>query len=375
VYRLKVLVTDDEPGMRQGIQRTLEKYKMKLPDVDDEIEFDIQTAETGSEALDKISAFKPDLILLDYKLPDLTGLEILERIDSNDGTMQTIMITAYASLDTAVSAIKSGAFDFLSKPFTPEELRAKISKAAQSIILAKHVKKLNEEKRQVRFQFISILGHELKAPLNAIEGYLNMFNERSLGTEIEKYDESIGRCLVRTDQMRKLIADLLEMTKIESGSRQREIIEVDISALAKASVETVLPEANKRNISLRLNSPSPLLFKADKFEMELIFNNLISNSVKYNRDGGSVDINLDLKESELIFSVQDTGIGMSREEANKLFQEFVRIKNKKTAHIMGSGLGLSTVKKVCQIYNGDINVESEPDVGTKFMGFIREAQS
>jgi signal transduction histidine kinase len=371
VYTLKVLVTDDEPGMRQGIQRTLEKYKMKLPDVEEGIEFNIETAETGSEALDKISSFKPDLILLDYKLPDLTGLEILEKIDSNDGTMQTIMITAYASLDTAVSAIKSGAFDFLSKPFTPDELRAKISKAAQSIILAKHVKKLNEEKRQVRFQFISILGHELKAPLNAIEGYLNMFHDRSIGTEIEKYDESIGRCLVRTDQMRKLIADLLEMTKIESGSRQREITQVDLAAIAQASIDLVLPDAKKRNITISLNSISPLKFSADKFEMELIFNNLISNAVKYNRDGGSVDINLDMNAFELNFSIQDTGIGMTQDETKKLFQEFVRIKNKKTSHIMGSGLGLSTVKKVCQLYNGDIFVESEPDAGTRFFGSIK----
>ena len=134
----------------------------------------------------------------------------------------------------------------------------------------------------------------------------------------------------------------------------------------------VSPEANKRNIRISFNSTSPVIFKADKFEIELIFNNLISNAVKYNRDGGSVDIDIQFKNSVLDFSIKDTGIGMSPEESKKLFQDFVRIKNKKTSHIMGSGLGLSTVKKVCQIYQGDINVESEPDVGTRFFGSIQE---
>jgi signal transduction histidine kinase len=100
--------------------------------------------------------------------------------------------------------------------------------------------------------------------------------------------------------------------------------------------------------------------------LKLVLNNLITNAVKYNRDSGKVRITLK-KENDLVkISVSDTGIGMSSEESAKLFKEFVRIKNEKTRHIDGSGLGLSIVKKIATIYNGDVNVTSQPNVGSTF---------
>lgn len=372
MYWLDVLVVDDEPGMRLGIVRALSNYVMQLPDIEDEIRFRIDTAENGQQGIEKINANPPEILLLDYKLPDMTGIDILEQIESIRESIQTVMVTAYASLDTAVSAIKSGAFDFLAKPFTLQELRSVVSKAARNLIHAKQIKKLNEEKRQVRFQFISVLGHELKSPLGAIEGYLNMIQERTLGGNMEEYDTMINRCLVRTDQMAKLIADLLEMTKIESGQRQREIISVDLVEITKNSIESSLPSAEKHGISINLNAPNTLIFNADKSEMEIVMNNLVSNAVKYNRDNGEVNITLEKHENQTRIVVSDTGIGMSEEECEKLFKEFSRIKNKKTKDILGSGLGLSTVKKIAQLYKGDATVSSIPDEGSTFTVILNE---
>lgn len=363
---LKILVVDDEEGMRLGMRRSLMNYTLKLPDIDDEIKFDIDVAENGKVALEKINGQHPDILLLDYKLPDITGLEILEQIEVNEDDFLTIMVTAYASLDTAVSAIKSGAFDFLAKPFTPQELRNTVAKAAKNLIQARHIKKLNVEKRKVRFQFISVLGHELKAPLSAVEGYVYMLKDRILGNEFDAYNATFERMLVRTDQMKKLILDLLEMTKIESGERPRELVPNNIYDIVSNSVETMTPDANHRGIEITLNCKTDTVFTADRTEMEIVFNNLISNAVKYNRDNGKVTVNIDKSENKIEISVQDTGIGISPEEAKKLFQEFVRIKNKKTKNIMGSGLGLSTVKKIAQLYNGDVTLESQADIGSKF---------
>jgi two-component system, sensor histidine kinase and response regulator len=366
MYDLKVLAVDDEPNMCSGIARILQNFKMSIPDIEDTITFNVDTAGTGEEALEKIRLNQPDILFLDYKLPGISGLEVLEHIEQKDDKMITIMITAFASLETAVSAIKSGAFDFLAKPFTPQELRSVITKAAQSLILARQVRKLNEEKRQVRFQFISVLGHELKAPLSAVEGYLNMIHDRACGNELITYDNMVDRCLVRTDQMRKLIADILEMTKIEAGTRKREVQELDLSEIAKMTIETVTPDALKNNIKINLVAETPSNFIADKVEMEMVFNNLISNAVKYNRPDGEVNIKIEKVANEVTIEVKDTGIGMTKEDSQKLFNEFVRIKNSKTKNIMGSGLGLSTVKKIAKIYNGDALVESVPDVGSTF---------
>ena len=171
---LRVLVVDDEPGMLTGVSRSLANFKFRLPDVNGDIGFTVETAATGEQAIERLAADPPDILLLDHKLPGLSGLEVLERLVTPERGMLTVMITAYASLEAAVTAIKRGAYDFLAKPFTPDELRNTVRKAAGSLILARQARQLAREKRQLRFQFISVVAHELKAPLGAIEGYLNI---------------------------------------------------------------------------------------------------------------------------------------------------------------------------------------------------------
>ncbi|MFA6744001.1 MAG: response regulator, partial [Candidatus Neomarinimicrobiota bacterium] len=117
MYNLRTLVVDDELGMRLGIQKALSRYKMQLAEVAAEVGFIVEMAESAEEAIEKINTDRPDILLLDYKLPSMSGLDLLERINVQESEMVTIMITAYATLEAAVLAIKKGAFDFLAKPF------------------------------------------------------------------------------------------------------------------------------------------------------------------------------------------------------------------------------------------------------------------
>jgi signal transduction histidine kinase len=218
-----------------------------------------------------------------------------------------------------------------------------------------------------------VLAHELKAPLSAIEGYLNILKDRSAGDDPAVYERMIDRSLVRSEHMRKLISDLLDMTRIESGQKKRDLAEVDLRELAQLSVDTLLPSARARNIEIALHASGPITMTADRGEIEIIFNNLISNAVKYNRDNGKVFINIERQGEEIVLTVDDTGIGMSPEETAKLFGDFVRIKNDKTRNILGSGLGLSIVRKLAQMYGGDATVVSTPDVGSTFTVTLRAA--
>lgn len=369
---LRILVTDDEPGMRLGAERTLRDFKVLVPDVHEEVRFVIDQAETGEDALKRIEAQPPDILLLDHKLPGISGLEVLDRISGTHSDLLTVMITAYASIETAVVATKRGAYDFLAKPFTPDELKSTIRKAAIRIVLARQARKLAEEKRQVRFQFIRVLGHELKAPLNAIDGFLQLIRNRTLGPGIEAYGDIINRSLTRVEHMNKLIVDLLDMTRIESGHKSREMTSVDIREAARTSIETIQPTAQPRNISIHLHADEPVTMTADRGEIDMILNNLISNAVKYNRNDGRVDVRLSKAGGIVTIAVSDTGIGMSKEEAAKLFGEFVRIKNAKTRSILGSGLGLSIVKRLAMMYDGSASVESQPDVGSTFTIVLKE---
>jgi signal transduction histidine kinase len=363
---LNILIVDDEFGMRRGAERALRDVTVSLPDINGEVRFDIRTAATGKELEEKMNEGPTDILVLDHKLPDTTGLDILDRLNKSSLDLLVIMITAYASLDTAVTATRRGAYDFLAKPFTPEELRGAVRKAARHLILQRQARRLAEEKRQVRFQFISVLAHEMKAPIAAVEGYLQMIHERSVGTKLEDYDRMVDRSLIRIEGMRKLISDLLDLTSIESGQRKRTLAGVDLSEVARQAVENVKAEIERRNISIQLDVPAGLSMEADRTEIEMIFNNLISNAVKYNRDQGRVGVTAGMTGDEVRIQVEDAGIGMTPEETQRLFSDFSRIKNEKTRNILGSGLGLSTLKKIVTLYNGDITVKSKSDVGSTF---------
>ena len=363
---LRILVVEDEYGMRLAIARALRDYTIHIPEIEGKIGFTIEQVEVAEEALTIINDKPPDIILLDYKLPGMSGLDLLTRISAKQLDLLVIMITAYASIETAVTATKQGAFDFLAKPFTPMELKETIYKAVKHLVLMRQAHKLTEEKRKVRFQFISVLAHEMKAPLAALDGYLNILRERAAGDSQEVYDHMLDRCLTRIQGMRKMIIDLLDLTRIESGERKRDVSEVDVREIVHTAIDTATPEAQERSISISFPENGPVLMQADRSELEIVFNNLITNAVKYNRDGGRVDVELHADGGQVSIVVTDTGIGMSTEEAARLFSDFVRIKNEKTRNILGSGLGLSTVKKIALLYGGEVSVESEPDKGSRF---------
>jgi signal transduction histidine kinase len=268
-----------------------------------------------------------------------------------------------------VQATKLGGFDFLAKPFSPEELRYTVRKATDQLIISREARRLAEEQRQVRFNFISVLSHELKAPLNAIEGYLKILQ----GDEPPERRQMIDRSLLRLDGMRKLIFDLLDLTRIESGQKARSFGAVDVVALANRTIELFSAEAAERNIGITLRAPEPVEMMADPSEVEIVLNNLVSNAVKYNREGGSVTVALERKNDQVKIQVADTGIGLTPEEAAKLFSEFVRIKNEDTFKVLGSGLGLSTVRKLAQLYGGDATVKSERGKGSIFTVTLGDA--
>ncbi len=363
---LKILVVDDEPGIRSGISRILRNFRVDYPFMDEAFEFDVIEASTGEAGIEIIESNQPDILLLDNKLPGIQGIEVLEYIKKKQKSIIVVMITSYASLELAVKATSDGAYDFIPKPFTPQELKSSIENITKRVFLKKMTNKLQDSGKQIRFTFLSVLSHELKAPLNAIEGYLKMIKERQNGTKLEDYDVMIDRSLDRIKGMRSLILDLLDLTRVESGKAKRNITDVDLVMVARTAMDTMRPYAIQRDVTMNLHHQGTIIIKADAEEMEIIFNNLISNAIKYNKDGGTVDCTLQLNEGCMEINVVDSGIGMTPIETDKIFDDFVRIKNEKTKNITGSGLGLSIVKKLIDNYAGKIEVTSIPDQGSTF---------
>lgn len=363
---LKLLIVDDEPGIRSGAERVLRDYSVGYPFMDEDFTFEIFEADTGEKAIEIIESMPIDIILLDNKLPGIDGIEVLEYIKNKEYDISVMMITSYASLDLAIKATNNGAFNFVPKPFTPQELKTSVENITKNLFLKRMTRQMKEEGKQIRFQFLSVLSHELKSPINAVEGYMKMMKEKQIGDNIDDYMEMIERSIERIKGMRNLILDLLDLTRMESGKKSRELRPVDVVDITRAVIDSIEPLAIQRNIKIDLKSDETVIMTADKNEIEIILNNLISNAVKYNKEDGKVIIAIDKSDDKLLISIKDTGIGMSEDEMELLFQDFVRIKNNKTKYVTGSGLGLSIAKKMVELYKGKISVESKPDEGSTF---------
>lgn len=364
--KLNLLIVDDEPGIRSGIKRILLGFCVDFPFLEEEFDFNILEAASGEEAIDIIDKNAIDIVLLDNKLPGIDGIEVLEYINKKQYDCNVMMITSYASLELAVKATNIGAYDFVPKPFTPQELRASMENLTKHLFLKRITQRMNKEGKQIRFQFLTVLSHELKNPLSSVEGYLRMMQSRQAGDSLEDYDEMITRSIKRIKGMRNLIMDLLDLTKIESGKKPREIKDTDLVKVARLSAEAMGPMAIQMEVEVRFAGLEKLILPADPEEMEIIMNNLISNAVKYNRRGGKVIIRFAREDNKAIIEVKDTGIGITQEDQSLLFREFVRIKSRETRNISGSGLGLSIVKRLLDLYDGDILVRSTPGEGSCF---------
>lgn len=370
--KLSLLVVDDEPGIRSGVIRILENFSVSYPFMDEDFGFEVLAVESGEEALEILQSQSMDIVLLDNKLPGIQGIDVLEFINKKQLDIVVVMITSYASLDLAVKATRQGAYDFVPKPFTPKELRASIETITKQLFLRRMTSKLNIEGRQVRFQFLSVLSHELKSPLNAIEGYLRMMQEKKAGEQLQDYMEMIDRAMFRIQGMRNLIMDMLDFTRIESGKKSRNLEQLRLCEIVQQSIDSFQPLSIQKDVDVYMNCSREINILADRHEMEIVFNNLISNAIKYNIKGGRVDVNLTQEDKKIVVSVEDTGIGMKKEDTGKLFEDFVRIKSEQTKNISGSGLGLSIVKKILDMYQADIVVESAPGKGSSFIVSFRE---
>jgi two-component system, OmpR family, phosphate regulon sensor histidine kinase PhoR len=212
--------------------------------------------------------------------------------------------------------------------------------------------------------FVRMLAHELKAPLAAIEGYLDVIVNKSLGDEPDIYENYLNRSLERAKSMRDLINDLLNIFKLQAPQRTRKEEIIHLKTFINELIGHFEGDIKRRDITVlqRINEPDPI--NADTEDMTRVFNNILSNAIKYNRFGGQIYIWGKREGDTYRLTVEDTGIGMSESEQSSLFIPFYRAKNSYTRTINGTGLGLSIVKRTLEDYGARISVESQFQKGT-----------
>lgn len=228
--------------------------------------------------------------------------------------------------------------------------------------LAKDLAKANsrlKELDQLKSEFVSIASHQLRSPLTAIKGYASLLIEGSYGKVPPAAKEALQNIFESTDLMVGSVEDFLNVSRIEQGKMKYDMSEFNISELAKDVFTEQKNIAEEKSLELKFNCKNDsILIKADLGKIKQIFTNLVDNAIKYT-EKGSITVSVLLDSNVVRFSVKDTGVGLSKEDANKLFSKFSRAKGANKVNVQGTGLGLYVAKQMVEAHKGKIWVESE----------------
>ncbi|MDP3028596.1 MAG: PAS domain-containing sensor histidine kinase [Deltaproteobacteria bacterium] len=221
---------------------------------------------------------------------------------------------------------------------------------------------------QVRSQYLAGIVHDLKTPLTAVKGFVDMLLSGKAGPLTAKQDKFLRSCSMAISREAELIECLENYSRAKTGRPVINKGEVDISDVLRKSLAWLEPLAELKNIIMETEiEHGPMIIQGDAHQLSRVFNNLFSNAVKYNQPGGSVKIEVRAYGLEKVcISVKDTGIGIPSEEQGKVFERYYRAKSSHSTKIPGMGIGLAVVREIIQLHDGEIFVDSEPGRGSTF---------
>ncbi len=352
----KILIVDDKPENLVALRTVLKDLNIELME-----------ATSGNEALKLTLRHDFALALLDIQMPEMDGYELagILREEEKTAHLPFIFISAvYTDNLNIFKGYETGAFSFITKPFQPEVLINKvkffIEKHQQEIGLLELNKELiNANKELDAFSYS--VSHDLRAPLRAVNGYIQIFHE-NYGSKVDEDGKRlIGNIQHNSTKMEQLIDDLLAFSKL--GRKEVQRSEVDMNKLT----EEVLFEINKSIVhTARINTSTLHKVKADYGLLHQVLFNLISNAIKYSskKENPVIDIASDESNDELVFSIRDNGVGFDMRYAHKLFGVFQRLHTDR--EFEGTGVGLAIVKRIINKHKGRIWAEGKLNEGAVF---------
>jgi signal transduction histidine kinase len=277
-----------------------------------------------------------------------------------------VVITGYATIDTAVEAMKAGAYDFLPKPFSPEELRLIVNRGLERRRLLRETQHGEMERELLKRRFVTFVSHQLQTPLVAIHQYLDVLKRLEPTEDVAaKRQEWYDRCLKRTEELQTMVKEWLTLAKLEGQCLAERRVRVDLKRIVAEVLAGNAELAAGSQVTLEARLPDgECAVWGDPSCVSVLLDNLVVNAIKYNKPGGNVTVSAEAVGDEVELAVSDTGIGIPEEYRPRLFDEFFRVEGGQPGG--GAGLGLTICRKVAAEMGGSISVESEVGVGSTF---------
>jgi len=360
----KVLVVDDEQSVATSIKAVLQLDGNE-----------VTTVTSGKAALAKLHENEFDVVLTDLRLDDLDGNEILRETQRLWPDTVTIILTGYASLESAVTALRGGAYDYLIKPLDVVELRATVGRALERRRIRQRLVEL-EQLDRLKTQFLSMASHELRTPLTAVSGFMQLARRRMsrlsgetdvpppLREEAQKADETLELANRQAKKLARLIDELVDVSRLQQGRVEMRLAEIELTDVVRDVAERMRILSKGHEIETKIEGAAPIV--ADRDRIEQVLEDLVGNAIKYSPDSPNIEISLHVNGTNAVVSVRDGGIGIAPGEVEKIFGLFYRSPDPRADHIGGLGLGLYVSREIVSRHHGRLWAEPNIGAGTTF---------
>ena len=328
--------------------------------------YQIITARNGTLGLEMLEQEKPDLIFVDLKMPGISGMEVLEKVQEFDSTIVPIVITGFATVSSAVDAMKRGAYDFLPKPFTPDEMRIIARRAIDKRRLVLETIALRREKEMLREQFAAIVSHELKSPLGAVQQSMYGLVSDLEDKLSDEQKSKIERLQSRIADLIKLVNTWLRAISVDISTIRENFAPTSIVEVVSKAVENVQQHAVRKDIKIETALKEPFAsINGNEVTLVEALVNIIGNGVKYTQMGGCITITAREEDNKILVEIKDNGVGIAPDDIPHIFDDFY-VGGKKPENERRSGVGLAITKRIVEAHDGFITVDSEQGKGSTF---------
>ncbi|HEX7774867.1 MAG TPA: response regulator, partial [Pyrinomonadaceae bacterium] len=371
----RLLVVDDEESLRITTAAIFEKEG-----------YIVDTASSGDEAIDLLSKTDYDLVLTDLHMEGGDGLSVLNQIRRHAPLTISVVLTGFASVESAIAALQEGAYDYLIKPCDIESMKHTIRRGVEHrrLMLAEQkaradLRQLNRDLEQrieertaeltrlnaelaeanrAKDVFLATLSHELRTPLTPVVGWIKLLRSGTLD------EKSVSQALDAIERnawlQSRLIDDLLDTSRIATGKLHFEPKPTDLNVVVKAAVDTVRNSAASRNIDLSVSlHPASLVVMGEPVRLQQIAWNLVSNAIKFTDTGGKVTVTTGLNGNQAYITVVDTGVGIAAEFLPHVFDRFRQADGSTSRRHGGLGLGLAIADALAKMHGGRLEAHSD----------------
>ena len=362
----RILVIDDDQDLAESVVEVLE---------DDG--YTVEMALDADSAIEAARNFDAQIALIDIRLGQSSGLKLIEPLKSARPTVMPIMMTGNSDREAAISAIRLGAYDFLTKPvqfgdlfaaldrcFDHLQLQADKEQALREMEIAKEEA---QAANRAKSEFLASVSHELRTPLNAIIGLSDVIQSQgSANLPDGKVEEFAGDINAAGQQLFGVVNDVLNIATIEAGRMTLEESDFDLCYVIEAVCRSFATESDAKDLTIETGMPSESFYiLGDARKFRLVLEKLIGNAIKFTETGGRIEVSFEIDQHEsLCLSIKDNGIGIREEDIPKALAAFVQVDGSLSREFEGTGLGLPIASAITELHGGRLELKSEVEVGT-----------